>query len=573
MSKRLLIETQLFEGNMKESKRGTTLVTGVLQRAGAENQNGRVYSKRILEREVDKYQSLITERRALGELDHPDCFSEGAEIMTKDGWKLISDISEDEVVYTLNTDSNEIELHRIHKKINEQYSGKMFHLKGRNIDTMVTPNHRLYLVDRYGKKSFHTVEEIFKNRSKFNKHYIPKTGVWVGDTSVTKNGVFSLPGVDRDYLGLRCKKELVKKYSSPLNINAETWFKFIGFYLGDGGLKSSKLSGGNSIHIVQVKEKHKKYLDQLFSEFPDDVSINKYTQETSVGNEKTSYVLTDARIYKYLETLGLHYEKYIPFELKNAASEYLELMIDAFVKADGRVIGDAYKKTQLFSTSKKLVDDFHEVVIKTGKSGNLTTIITKDDYEFAGRVINAENKKPLELLNISSTRGIYLDERHLDITEVDYSGDIHCVSVPNETFYVRHNKKSFWTGNSSVINLKNVSHNIQECHWEGNNLIGTVEILSTPSGNILKELLRADILLGISSRGMGSVKPLDENRVEVGEDYELIGWDFVSNPSTHGAFMRPVNESLERYQQIGSDQCDIYCKSHDLMREIITELN
>jgi len=123
---------------------------------------------------------------------------------------------------------------------------------------------------------------------------------------------------------------------------------------------------------------------------------------------------------------------------------------------------------------------------------------------------------------------------------------------------------------SSVINLKNVSHNIREIHWEGNDVVGTVEILPTPSGNILKELLRAGILLGISSRGMGSTKPMEGNKLLVGEDFELIGWDFVSNPSTHGAFMTPMNESVVK--QIGTDVCGDFCKSQDLMREIITEL-
>lgn len=122
---------------------------------------------------------------------------------------------------------------------------------------------------------------------------------------------------------------------------------------------------------------------------------------------------------------------------------------------------------------------------------------------------------------------------------------------------------------SSVINLKNVSHNVREIHWEGNDLVGTVEILPTPSGNILKELLKANILLGISSRGMGSVEPIGKGRVQVGEDFELLGWDFVSNPSTHGAFMTPVNES----KQVMSEVCNEYCKAQDLMREIITELN
>ena len=123
---------------------------------------------------------------------------------------------------------------------------------------------------------------------------------------------------------------------------------------------------------------------------------------------------------------------------------------------------------------------------------------------------------------------------------------------------------------SSVINLKNVSHNIKEVHGEGNDVIGTVEILPTPSGNILKELLRAGILLGISSRGMGSTQPMKDNKLLVGEDFELIGWDFVSNPSTHGAFMTPMNESVVK--NIGTDVCGDFCKAQNLMREIITEL-
>ena len=103
---------------------------------------------------------------------------------------------------------------------------------------------------------------------------------------------------------------------------------------------------------------------------------------------------------------------------------------------------------------------------------------------------------------------------------------------------------------SSVVNLQNVSHNVTEMHFEGDNLLGTVEILTTPSGNILRELFKNGIKLGISSRGLGSVEPVNEKAgedgtVEVQPDFELIAFDFVSNPSTHGAFMRPVNESVQ----------------------------
>ena len=102
---------------------------------------------------------------------------------------------------------------------------------------------------------------------------------------------------------------------------------------------------------------------------------------------------------------------------------------------------------------------------------------------------------------------------------------------------------------SSVVNFNNASHNILEMHWDNDDLLGTVEVLITPAGNILKELFRSGIKLGISSRGLGSVEPVNEaegedGTVEVQDDFELIAFDFVSNPSTHGAFMRPVNESV-----------------------------
>ena len=118
---------------------------------------------------------------------------------------------------------------------------------------------------------------------------------------------------------------------------------------------------------------------------------------------------------------------------------------------------------------------------------------------------------------------------------------------------------------SSVINLKNASHNIKKLYWDGNDLMGRIEILPTPSGNILKELFNNDITVGISSRGMGSVSPLGEGRVEVEDDFELLCWDFVSTPSTHGAFVKPVglNEGKTHtpnpYTKLNEIISDIIC--------------
>ena len=123
---------------------------------------------------------------------------------------------------------------------------------------------------------------------------------------------------------------------------------------------------------------------------------------------------------------------------------------------------------------------------------------------------------------------------------------------------------------SSVVNLQNVSHNVKEMHFEGDNLVGTVEILTTPSGNILRELFKNGIKLGISSRGLGSVEMVQEANGDtvskVGDDFELIAFDFVSNPSTHGAFLHPMNESVNNQQ---GRTCGVYCRAEDIINHII----
>jgi len=88
----------------------------------------------------------------------------------------------------------------------------------------------------------------------------------------------------------------------------------------------------------------------------------------------------------------------------------------------------------------------------------------------------------------------------------------------------------------SVINLKNVSHMVTKMWWDGNNVMGKVKVLDTPSGNILKNLVKGGVKLGISSRGLGSTRK-ESGKTIVEDDFQLICFDFVQEPSTPGAFM------------------------------------
>ena len=100
---------------------------------------------------------------------------------------------------------------------------------------------------------------------------------------------------------------------------------------------------------------------------------------------------------------------------------------------------------------------------------------------------------------------------------------------------------------SSVVELKNASHMVREAYMEGNVVYGTVEILNTPSGQILQSLVESGVTLGISSRGVGSTVPQGQYQM-VQDDFQLICWDFVSEPSTPGAFMMKEGKELSKHQ-------------------------
>ena len=122
---------------------------------------------------------------------------------------------------------------------------------------------------------------------------------------------------------------------------------------------------------------------------------------------------------------------------------------------------------------------------------------------------------------------------------------------------------------SSVINLQNVSHNVTKIKMMGDDVYGEVEILPTPAGKILQALFASGITVGISSRGMGSVKEGSGGTVEVQDDFELLCFDFVSTPSTHGAFMKPVGRALQEGKVIQQEYK--YTNVNNIIRDIVCD--
>jgi hypothetical protein len=178
---------------------------------------------------------------------------------------------------------------------------------------------------------------------------------------------------------------------------------------------------------------------------------------------------------------------------------------------------------------------------------------------------------PMQLTEMKAPSGNPLVEGILATAEVKngngryYSRDLWEREIDKYREVVKENRATGELDHpeSSIINLKNVSHIIRDMWWDGDQVIGKIEILPTSSGNILKALVENNVQVGVSSRGMGSLKQVGEV-LEVQEDFELLCWDFVSTPSNPGSYMHVIKEGLDftsqaKYGKVNSLLSEILC--------------
>lgn len=182
--------------------------------------------------------------------------------------------------------------------------------------------------------------------------------------------------------------------------------------------------------------------------------------------------------------------------------------------------------------------------------------------------------KPLKLSENRGGSGLPLVEGILATAEVKngngryYSKKIWDREIKKYMDSVRENRAvgELDHPESTVINLKNVCHNIKDIWWDGDHIMGRLEILPTPSGNILEALIKSRITVGVSSRGMGSVRQMGET-LEVQDDFELLCFDFVSTPSNPGSWMYPTGKQ-NMNESLNISNVD-YTKANEIIREIL----
>lgn len=518
------------------------IVDAVLQKYDTPNANNRIYPKEVLMKEVANYdEKYVKNRCSIGEADHPSCYplSDNPLILTDKGWlPLAEDLPSDIRILTLDTTTREIKYRPLTRQIRSTYPcTHLVRFRSRNLNERVTPNHRFPIYSRSGAfRGFYTAEDILNHRVPDQRHsYIPKSGFW----NTKGNSTFTL--------------------SDGTEIPMDAWMKFLGIYLAEGCINKTRVN--NCVYLFQKKPEVVELIKELLQELP-----FEYSSTCSSVDGCYTFTIKHQALHDYLRPLGDAYTKYVPNEMKQQSKENLQCLYDWFVLGDGRERGNS---SDIFSASKQLALDLNEIQLKLGYSGTFREQEPQDDRIIdceTGRMILKENSSKLYFSYKSLSNGIYLDDRMLEVTleqipdeERDEDGNIEvgCVEVEDtHNWFVMVNGKTHWTGNSSSISSRTISHDILEMHWEGKTLVGKLRLITSEGfrkmgiiscmGDMIANLILSGVRIGVSSRGLGSVEERN-GRLIVGDDYELICWDIVTQPSTPNAWIGLSKDEIEPF--------------------------
>lgn len=497
------------------------IVNAVFQKYNVKNANGRIYPENVLKPAVDDYiESRVKTRAAIGALDHPACLLEGNRILTETGWVDISLVKRNDKVLTLN-DKNEIEINGVYRKIEEYYNGNLILLKHKFLNDKVTEMHKFPVYDiNMNFKGFCTAKEIHEKTVEDAENlYLLKTANWKGK----KTREYDVKGLNNDEM----THTTIQEFAEDCEYDISLWAKFIALFVTKGKIK------GKCIEFKIKAPEVCTVVENIFKEMGLDYSAK------TTGFHSFVYTVYDLRLFKHIKLQTNRRRKGVPLEIKKANIDVLKTFFENFLIFYHDKCFDFLHKTGfVVLRDERLAFDINEILFKIGFSAK----IKKLGCFFVITPVYHEN-----LIKLSE----------IETKTEKYSGMVYCVEVKNHTFYNMDSKgNTYWTGNSSTLSGHDVSHLILNLEWDKATLVGEMELhlsegfkrygVCSTSGDLVANMLINNILIGVSSRALGTVENKYGDTI-VNDDLELIGWDVVMEPSTPGAYIGFKKENLSRY--------------------------
>lgn len=358
-----------------------------------------------------------------------DCFDSQTELLTEDGWlPMPHAVAHQGRFATVNLATDEIEYQRATASVVRMHVGEMVEIKGRTLDLLVTPNHRM-IATRHNPPD--PTERIVAAGDLMIWHKLKKTARWTG----RNDGPVVLPAVD---IAIPKRGPLREPERT---IDAGDWCEFLGWFVAEGHIIRSKNSG--RVFISQNPGLRQDRIRAL---------IGRMGFEFSLANRRQITIASRQLIDALQDCAGPGegrgcYRKRVPAFVRAATPSLIERFLDA------AILGDGWQQRgfRTYATvSRKLADDVQELFLKIGKSGNLR-VRTAQPILLRGHC----STNTVDQYHVSETSKAYACLRTFDNTPVfrriPFEGDVYCVSVPNTTLIARRNGLPCIVGNCEAL--------------------------------------------------------------------------------------------------------------------------
>ena len=432
----LLLELEDFNHIIWECACGEGHLSKVFEKAGH-----KVWSTDLVDRGygiggVDFLKYEPKEKLKMDIITNPPykCFSNDTECYTKDGWKTWEQLNYEDKILSINPQTLEVEWSNINKIIHYEVDEDMYHFKKSHMDILCTKGHRMFACNKKGV--VYKDNDLIHSQDIHTTHFIPRTGYsWNGNN--TK--YFVLPSID----GISYAQPVHK---DEIQILMKDWVDFFGMWLADGYCRHTKNSHGNYRKTIGIKQKYDNadMIRSILNKLP--FNYKEYLDKNR-KNPCINFEIHNEQLWNYLKQFGKSSEKFIPNEIKDLDTDFLNNFINSYFNGDGseykstkykNVIGKIYR-----TTSKHLAEDIQEILLKLGYLSHITT----SDYA------NTNGNIVKQYTIVYSPNSIYNKyfypsaEKSIE----HYKGIVWCVNLmKNGVFLLRRNGKEFISGNCAT---------------------------------------------------------------------------------------------------------------------------
>ena len=349
------------------------------------------------------------------------CYDDETEVLTSAGWKLFADVNYEDEFATLSPETNVLEYHRPSAIVHYAHHKKMLHIKNRSTDLLVTLDHNMFGQEANAYRKGQRWGFV-KARDLPSQFVVPRSAEWRGEERTT----FTLPAISRFHYEGRA---VVEKKSGQVLIVFDDWLAFFGLWLAEGWTAAKSYEVG----IAQLNVRKGAIIENVLARLPFEFK-----------KVKNGWKCYDKQLWSYLRPFGDALVKFMPSEYKRLCSRQLNILFDHMCVGDGNLQKTGFRI--YYTSSERLANDVQELLLKIGKVGLVKSRL-RTNAGMGTRKFKVINRSYEVIERVEKTVG-WLDKRDQKI--VDYVGEVHCVTVPYHTLYVRRNGKPVWCGNTSM---------------------------------------------------------------------------------------------------------------------------